>query len=57
MPDASLFALGALFVLVTLFLPSGIVGPLVERFGSRCAAAKLPPEPAIAPQLAEEGRG
>ncbi len=35
MPDAWLFALGALFVLVTLFLPKGIVGLLLrgERRG------------------------
>ncbi|WP_336487399.1 urea ABC transporter permease subunit UrtC [Methylobacterium nigriterrae] len=57
LPDAWLFALGALFVLVTLFLPKGIVGTAVERFGSRRAAAKLPPEPEIAPRLAEEGQG
>ena len=56
MPDAWLFALGALFVLVTLFLPKGIVGTLVETFGSRRAAAKLPPAPEIAPKLVEEGR-
>ena len=57
MPDAWLFALGALFVIVTLFMPRGIVGTLMEKFGSRRAAAKLPPEPEIAPKLAEEGRG
>ena len=57
MPDAWLFALGALFVVVTLFLPRGIVGTAVEKFGGRRAAAKLPPEPEIAPKLAEEGRG
>ncbi len=57
MPDAWLFALGALFVVVTLFMPRGIVGTLVEKFGSRRAAAKLPPEPEIAPKLAEEGQG
>ncbi|MGU3540526.1 urea ABC transporter permease subunit UrtC [Methylobacterium sp. A54F] len=57
LPDAWLFALGALFIVVTLFLPKGIVGTLVERFGSRRAAARLPPEPEIAGKLAEEGRG
>ncbi|MCE4222168.1 urea ABC transporter permease subunit UrtC [Methylobacterium sp. C25] len=57
LPDAWLFGLGALFVLVTLFMPKGIVGTLVEHFGSRRAAAKLPPAPEIAPKLAEEGRG
>ena len=57
MPDAWLFALGALFVVVTLFLPRGIVGTAVEKFGGRRAAAKLPPEPEIAPKLVEEGQG
>lgn len=57
MPDAWLFALGALFVVVTLFMPRGIVGTLMEKFGSRRAAATLPPEPEIAPKLAEEGQG
>ncbi|MEE7477170.1 urea ABC transporter permease subunit UrtC [Methylobacterium hispanicum] len=57
MPDAWLFALGALFVVVTLFMPKGIVGSLIERFGSPRAKAKLPPEPEIAPKLAEEGQG
>ncbi|GJD57759.1 urea ABC transporter permease subunit UrtC [Methylobacterium dankookense] len=57
LPDAWLFALGALFVVVTLFMPKGIVGTLIERFGSRRARAKLPPEPEIAPKLAEEGQG
>ena len=31
MPDAWLFALGALFVLVTVFLPKGIAGLLQKR--------------------------
>ena len=57
LPDAWLFALGALFVVVTLFMPKGIVGTLIERFGSARAKAKLPPEPEIAPKLAEEGQG
>ncbi|TXN22826.1 urea ABC transporter permease subunit UrtC [Methylobacterium sp. WL9] len=57
LPDAWLFGLGALFVLVTLFLPKGIVGTLMQRYGSRRAAAKLPPEPELAPKLVEEGRG
>ena len=57
LPDAWLFALGALFVFVTLFLPRGIVGTLVERFGNRRAAARLPPEPELSPRLVEEGQG
>ncbi|MGY2048512.1 urea ABC transporter permease subunit UrtC [Methylobacterium sp. JK268] len=59
MPDAWLFMLGALFVGVTLFLPRGIVGTLVERVGSRRAKATLPgPKPGeVEPALAEEGRG
>lgn len=31
MPDAWLFALGGLFVLVTVFLPKGIAGLLFDR--------------------------
>lgn len=31
MPDAWLFALGGLFVLVTVFLPKGIAGLLQKR--------------------------
>ena len=57
MPDAWLFALGALFVVVTLFLPRGLVGTAIERLGSRRAAAKLPPEPDIAPDRVEQGQG
>jgi len=40
MPDAWLFALGALFVVVTLFMPKGIVG-LVGRYGKSLAAFKF----------------
>jgi len=41
MPEAWLFALGGLFVLVTLFLPKGIAGlvALARRSGSRAAEA------------------
>ena len=50
MPDAWLFALGALFVFVTLFLPKGILGTAREHFASlrprRPAAADLVPHPA-----------
>ncbi|ACL59474.1 urea ABC transporter permease subunit UrtC [Methylobacterium nodulans] len=54
MPDAWLFMLGALFVVVTLFLPRGIVGTLAERFDGRPAA--LPGPAPGEPALAEEGR-
>ncbi len=47
LPDAWLFALGGLFVAVTLFLPAGLVG-LVRRFGTAPRAA----EPSTAPPLA-----
>jgi urea transport system permease protein len=56
LPEFWLFALGALFVVVTLFLPKGIVGTLSERMADRRArreAAGLEPP---APRLAEEGR-
>ena len=55
LPEFWLFALGALFVVVTLFLPKGIVGTLMERMAGRRerreAAALEPP----APRLVEEG--
>src|SRR6187549_898345 len=38
LPEYWLYALGALFVLVTLFLPGGMVG-LLDRFGRKPAAA------------------
>jgi urea transport system permease protein len=47
-PSAWLYALGALFVLVTLFLPRGIVGvagPLSDWLARRRAAAAKPAEP------------
>ena len=53
MPDAWLFALGALFVVVTLYLPKGILGTLNERLGARRARTRTD----IPPALAEEGRG
>ena len=34
-PEFWLYGLGALFILVTLFLPKGIVGALAARFGQR----------------------
>lgn len=53
MPDAWLFALGALFVVVTLYLPKGILGTINERLGARRARVRTDSPPA----LAEEGRG
>jgi urea transport system permease protein len=44
-PDAWLFALGAVFILVTLFLPEGVVGLLRSRTKSAAKAA----EPEVAP--------
>jgi len=41
LPSMWLYALGALFVIVTLFLPNGVVGLLGARFGKyRLATAK-----------------
>ncbi len=45
-PDFWLFALGGLFVAVTLFLPKGIVGTLAQYFGKKRAPAKPPAEAA-----------
>jgi urea transport system permease protein len=35
LPEVWLYALGALFVLVTLFLPRGIIGLVPERIGMK----------------------
>jgi urea transport system permease protein len=35
MPEAWLYALGALFVLVTLFLPRGLIGLVPARAAAR----------------------
>ena len=43
MPDAWLFALGGLFVFVTLFLPKGIVGTAQERYATWRERAWKPP--------------
>jgi urea transport system permease protein len=43
MPDAWLFALGSLFVFVTLFLPKGILGTAQERLGGWGERAWKPP--------------
>jgi urea transport system permease protein len=44
LPEFWLYALGLLFVVVTLFLPRGVVG-LLDRFARRPPAA--PPEPGV----------
>jgi urea transport system permease protein len=46
-PEIWLFALGALFVVVTLFLPKGIVGTLKE-WSTRKRAAPEPPKAPVA---------
>jgi len=47
LPEYWLFALGALFVLVTLFMPKGVVGA-IEQFKSRRARRKVAAVPATA---------
>jgi urea transport system permease protein len=42
-PEVWLYALGALFVLVTLFLPRGVIGLLPARSKEKSAAANAPP--------------
>jgi urea transport system permease protein len=46
-PDFWLYALGALFVLVTLFMPKGIIGTLRELLASGRAAMSRAPGPAL----------
>jgi urea transport system permease protein len=50
-PEAWLFALGALFILVTLFLPKGVIG-LVR--GGNAVGIKLPNFRKVAPKGAEQ---
>ena len=52
LPEAWLYALGALFVLVTLFLPKGLMGGLVARLGHGRAPR---PEPRPRPLSAQAG--
>ena len=53
LPDMWLFALGALFVLVTLFLPKGILGTLMELRTNRKAKDDSEAALAHAPEKAE----
>jgi len=52
LPDIWLFAIGGLFILVTLFLPNGIIGLLTPRFGG--APRKRAPTPISAASSAGE---
>lgn len=54
LPEFWLFALGALFIFVTLFLPKGIVGLWKQLFGNRQKAEPAAPTPA---QSADIERG
>ncbi len=52
LPEIWLFALGALFVLVTLFLPKGIIGTLSawsQRRAEEKAARRVTPAASVAP--------
>ena len=51
LPEYWLFALGALFVVVTLFLPKGIVGLLAARAPRRAAPAPATPQAALEPKV------
>jgi len=50
-PEVWLFALGALFILVTLFLPKGIVGTLMARRWRKPASKPDEPKDAAKPAL------
>ena len=52
LPEYWLFALGALFVIVTLFLPKGIIGTLSD-FMARQSAKPPTPSPKDMPAAAE----
>jgi urea transport system permease protein len=54
-PDLWLFALGAVFILVTLFLPDGVVGLIRARKGDKSAAGGSVAEPAEAPAASSGG--
>jgi urea transport system permease protein len=52
LPEVWLFALGAIFVAVTLFLPKGIVGTIGSLFARRRKAAVRPVDSALAAPVA-----
>ena len=49
LPEYWLFALGALFVLVTLFLPKGILG-LIDQMSGGAQGARRPPKAPSCPE-------
>jgi urea transport system permease protein len=53
LPEAWLYALGALFVVVTLFLPKGLMGGLVGRLGRARASVPEPRPRPLSAQAAE----
>ena len=56
-PEIWLYGLGALFVVVTLFLPRGIIGTLSEWSRKRGEARTRPSPPPVLPAEAEAGVG
>jgi urea transport system permease protein len=54
LPDLWLFALGGLFILVTLFLPKGIVGLWAKLQRKRDRQAPAAAQPALSPSLGQE---
>jgi urea transport system permease protein len=56
LPDIWLYAIGGLFILVTLFLPGGIIGLFAARRGT-APEPLMPAEPAAAEASAREATG